>query len=425
MTDAERPSILAGVRVLDFGHYIAAPILTRMMADMGAEIIKIELAPRGDLSRVYPYLKAGQSGAFIQHNRGKYSVCLDLKKPEAVEIVRSLVPQVDVVIENFSPGTLAKYGLGYDELKQLNPRLIMCSISGYGQDGPYARRPGNDTVAQALSGLMHLTGDPDGSPTYVGIYIADENAGVHGLAAVCAALYYREKTGVGQHIDLSLLECLFHLHDTAIQFYVLSNGELNPTRFGAHHYAVAPCGIFRARDGYVVIAVLVHQWELFCRTIGKPELATDPRFATNDKRAENRFALVQILEEWLYSFPSRDEPLAILDNVRILSAPVLDIAQVISHPQIKARGALQDVPHPGLGPVALPKSPFRFSQTAVAIRRRAPLLGEHNESVLSRYLGYSAEHIATLTEHGVLIQEPLVKELRQRGEIPPAGAALE
>jgi len=413
-----KSSILAGVRVLDFGHYIAAPILTRMMADMDAEIIKIELAPRGDLTRVYPYLKAGQSGAYIQHNRGKQSVCLDLKKPEAIEIVRGLVPQMDVVIENFSPGTLPKYGLGYAELRKLNPRLIMCSISGYGQDGPYARRPGNDTVAQAMSGLMHLTGDPQGSPTYVGIYIADENAGVHGLAAVCAALYYREKTGIGQHIDLSLVECLFHLHDTAIQFYVLSEGELNPTRFGAHHYAVAPCGIFKARGGYVVIAVLVHQWELFAQVIGRPELATDPRFNTNERRAENRFALVEIIETWLQSFPTCEEPLAILESARILSAPVLDIAQAINHPQLKARGAMQEVPHPGLGPVALPKSPFRFSETTVEIRSRAPLLGEHNERVLTRYLSYSADKIAALTQAGVLVQEPLVGELRQRGEIP-------
>jgi len=342
---------------------------------------------------------------------------LDLKKPEALEIVKGLVPQVDVVIENFSPGTLIKYGLGYEELRKLNSRLIMCSISGYGQNGPFAHRPGNDTVAQAMSGLMHLTGDPQGSPTYVGIYIADENAGVHGLAAVCAALYYREKTGIGQHIDLSLIECLFHLHDTAIQFYVLSGGELNPTRFGAHHYAIAPCGIFKARDGYMVIAVLVHQWEIFARAIGKPELLTDPRFATGGARVENRFALVTVIEEWLQSFPTRDEPLAILEKVRILSAPVLDIAQAINHPQIKARGAMQEVPHPGIGPVALPKSPFHFSETTVEIRSRAPLLGEHNESVLSRYLGYSAEKVTSLTRSGVLVQEALVDELRQRGEI--------
>jgi crotonobetainyl-CoA:carnitine CoA-transferase CaiB-like acyl-CoA transferase len=413
----DKPSILSDVRVLDFGQYIAAPVVTRMMSDLGAEIIKVELAPRGDMSRLYPYLKAGQSGAYIQHNRGKQSICLDLKKPEAVEIVKKLVPQMDVVIENFSPGTLAKYGLGYDDLRKLNSRLIMCSISGFGQDGPYAHRPGVDTVAQAMSGLLHLTGDPEGAPTYVGLFIADENAGVHGLAAVCAALYYREKTGVGQYIDLSLLECLFHFHDTAIQFYVLSDGELNPTRFGSHHYAVAPCGIFKARDGYLVIVVLEHQWETFARAINKPELAADPRFDNNAHRAENRFALVKILEDWLLSFPTRDEPLAILENVRILSAPVLDIAQIINHPQIKARGAMQEVPHPGLGPVGIPKSPFHFSETMVEIRRRAPLLGEHNESVLSCYLGYSGDKVTSLTQAGVLVQEPLVKELRNRNEI--------
>jgi crotonobetainyl-CoA:carnitine CoA-transferase CaiB-like acyl-CoA transferase len=207
------------------------------------------------------------------------------------------------------------------------------------------------------------------------------------------------------------------LHDTAIQFYVLSEGKLNPTRFGAHHYAIAPCGIFKARDGYVVIAVLVHQWEIFTQAIGKPELTNDARFATPDARVEHRFELVKILEDWLQSFPTRDEPLAILEKVRILSAPVLDIAQIINHPQIKARGAMQEVPHPGIGPVALPKSPFRFSETTVKIRSRAPLLGEHNERILSQYLGYSADRIASLTQSGVLVQEPLVKEFRERGEI--------
>lgn len=198
MSQTEKPSILEGIRVLDFGQYIAAPVVTRMMSDMGAEIIKIELAPGGDNSRFYPYFKAGQSGSYIQHNRGKLSVCLDIKQPEAIQIIKDLVPKVDVVIENFSPGTLSRYGLGYDDLRTLNSQLIMCSISGFGQDGPLAQKPGVDTLAQAMSGLLHLTGDPDQAPTYVGLFIADENAGVHGLASVCAALYYREKTGQGQ-----------------------------------------------------------------------------------------------------------------------------------------------------------------------------------------------------------------------------------
>ena len=303
MPHSDKPSVLEGVRVLDFGQYIAAPVVTRMMADMGAEIIKVELAPTGDNSRFYPYFRAGQSGGYIQHNRGKLSLCLDIKQPEGVRIVKELAPKVDVVIENFSPGTLGRYGLGYDDLKALNSRLIMCSISGFGQDGPLAHKPGVDTLAQAMSGLLHLTGDPDKAPTYVGLFIADENAGVHGLASVCAALYYREKTGRGQYIDLSLLECLFHLHDTAVQFYTLSDGKENPTRFGSHHYAVAPCGIFKASDGYVVIVVLEHQWKTFVKAVGKPEWLDDPRFDTNQHRAENRLVLVELLEQWLQSLP--------------------------------------------------------------------------------------------------------------------------
>jgi crotonobetainyl-CoA:carnitine CoA-transferase CaiB-like acyl-CoA transferase len=261
MENSEKPGPLDGVRVLDLGHYIAIPILTRMMADLGAEIIKIEAAPHGDLTRFTPIIKNGYSGSFIQHNRGKQSVCVDLKTPEGADIVRDLARSVDVITENYSPGVLPRYGLGYEDFRKVNQRVIMLSISGFGQDGPLKHRVGNDTVALAMSGLMHLTGDPDGPPVYVGLFIADENAGVHGLAAVCAALYYREKTGIGQYIDLSLLECMFHLHDTAIQFYVMSEGKLNPNRFGSHHYLLAPCGIFKASDGYVVITVLDHQWE--------------------------------------------------------------------------------------------------------------------------------------------------------------------
>ena len=205
MENSSKPGPLNGVRVLDLGHYIAIPILTRMMADMGAEIIKVEAAPLGDLSRLSPYLKNGYSGSFIQHNRGKQSICLDLKTTEGARIVSDLARHVDVITENYSPGVLPKYGLGYEDFSKVNPRVIMCSVSGFGQDGPLKHRVGNDTVALAMSGLMHLTGDPDGPPVYVGLFIADENAGVHGLAAVCAALYFREKTGRGQYIDLSLL----------------------------------------------------------------------------------------------------------------------------------------------------------------------------------------------------------------------------
>lgn len=406
MENGNKPGPLAGVRVLDLGHYIAIPILTRMMSDLGAEVIKVEAAPRGDLTRFTPYLRDGYSGSFLQHNRGKQSICVDLKSPEGATIVRELARHCDVITENYSPGVLAKYGLAYEDFRKVNSRVIMCSISGFGQDGPLRHRVGNDTVALAMSGLMHLTGDPDGPPVYVGLFIADENAGVHGLAAVCAALFYREKTGVGQYIDLSLLECMFHLHDTALQYYVMSEGELNPNRFGSHHYLLAPCGIFKARDGYVVLTVLDHQWDLFCETIGHREWTTDPRFADRNDRATNRLELAKLIEEWLQTYPCRDEPLAILEEARILSAPVLDIAQIATHPVITERGTMQQIDHPGIGPIALPKSPFRMSETPATIRSRAPFLGEHNEKVLKNYLGYAPEKIAELTKAGVLVQEP-------------------
>jgi CoA:oxalate CoA-transferase len=417
MANCQQAGPLSGVRVLDLGHYIAVPILTRMMADLGAEIIKVEAAPHGDLSRFMPIIKNGYSGGFIQHNRGKQSVCIDLKRAEGAAIVRELARHVDVITENYSPGVLCRYGLSYEDFRRVNERVIMCSISGFGQDGPLKHRVGNDTVALAMSGVMHLTGEPDGPPVYVGLFIADENAGVHGLAAVCAALYYREKTGIGQYIDLSLLECMFHLHDTAIEFYVMSEGRLNPNRFGSHHYLLAPCGIFKATDGYVVITVLDHQWETFCNTIGHPEWLADPRFGTREARAANRLILAKLLEDWLQTFPKREEPLAILEQARILAAPVLDIGQIINHPVIQERGAMQSIAHPGLGPVALPKSPFRMSATQVMIRSRAPLLGEHNEKVLGQLLGYSPTELARLTEAGILTQDPQVRELRALGQI--------
>ncbi len=415
MENSSKPGPLAGVRVLDLGHYIAIPILTRMMSDLGAEVIKVEAAPHGDLTRFVPYLRDGYSGSFIQHNRGKQSICVDLKSPQGATIVRELARHCDVITENYSPGILTKYGPGYEDFRKVNSHVIMCSISGFGQDGPLKHRVGNDTVALAMSGLMHLTGDPEGPPVYVGLFIADENAGVHGLAAVCAALYHREKTGVGQYIDLSLLECMFHLHDTALQYYVMSEGKLNPNRFGSHRYLLAPCGIFKARDGYVAITVLDHQWDTFCEVVGRRKWAKDPRFADRNDRAKNRMELAKLVEEWLQSYSTRDEPLALLEKARILSAPVLDIAQIATHPVITERGAMQKIEHPGIGAIALPKSPFRMSETPVMILDRAPFLGEHNEQVLEKYLGYSREKIAELTEMGILVQQLRENESKSSG----------
>jgi crotonobetainyl-CoA:carnitine CoA-transferase CaiB-like acyl-CoA transferase len=397
--------LLSGIRVLELGQFIAGPRAGRMMADLGAEVIKIELAPGGDLMRNYPPVKCAQSGVFMLENRGKQSICLDLNHPDGAAVVKALAAKADVIVENFSPGVLPRRGLGYEELSRDNPGLIMCSISGFGQTGPFAQRPSNDRLAIAMSGIMHLTGDPDGPPMPIGTSMADSTAGVNAFAAVCAALFGRSRTGRGQYIDISLMETLFHTLDLPLAIHLLSDGQVSPQRCGVHNLTTAPTGTFKASDGYVVISAFLHQWETFANAIGRPELLTDPRFSTASERAKNRLALAEIIEQWLQSFPTRDEPLAILAEHRVISGAVLDVAQATNHPQMKARHALQEVPHPGIGPLPLPVAPMRFSQASVAIRGRTPALGEHNETILAQLLGFTPERIAALTTSGVLVKK--------------------
>ncbi len=407
---AEDRHILDGFKVLDFSQAVAGPTVTRIMAEMGAEVIKVEIAPIGDPSRLSFTHGGIRSSLFAQHNRGKKSLCLNPKSDAGAEILRALVRQADVVVENFSPGVMERAGLSYDELRKVNPRIVMVSVSGCGQTGPLARRPGNDHVAQALSGVMDLTGYPDRTPALPGYFIADNNGGVHGAIAVCAALYRRERTGRGQHIDISMVEALFHLHDMGLAQLLASRGQSQPERMGSHHPSTSPCGIFEACDGYVVITALVHHWEHFVKTIGKPELLSDPRFNPSWRRVQNRLELVPIIEEWLKSFPSRDDTLKILNANHILAAPVLSVAQAMEQPQFKERGFIRHVGHPVIGDLPLPITPLRFSDSATGIAGPAPLVGEHNLSVLSSYLGYSAGQVEELTRQGVLVREPAVAD---------------
>jgi crotonobetainyl-CoA:carnitine CoA-transferase CaiB-like acyl-CoA transferase len=412
---SEPSGILSGIRVLDFTQYIAGPILGRLMADLGAEVIKLEMAPNGDLARLYPPRRADQGGLFISDNRGKKSVCFNLKRPEAVELIKDLVRRSDVLVENFTPGVLAKYGLGYAALQPLNPRLVMCSISGFGQTGPYAHKPSNDLISWASSGLLDQAGYPGDSPVYPGGNMGDCTGGVHGLAAINGALFARERTGKGQYIDIALMECMSHYNSLAMVGFDM-NHEV-PVRGGAHSMRVVPFGVFKARDGYIALSVLIHQWETFARLMGKPQLAADPRFDTLEHRMERKAEVITMVEEWLQSFATRDEPLALLDKAHILSAPVLDTPGVMDHPQTIARQALGEIDQPGIGKIRLPVAPFRFSAAAVAIPGRAPLLGEHNEAVLAEVAGYSPERIDALREAGVLYEEPAVAEYRARGEL--------
>lgn len=403
MTETQnRSAMLSGCRVLDFTQYLAGPTVTRLMAEMGADIIKVEIAPMGDPSRLLPTIKSGRSGYFVQQNRGKKSLCLDLQKPEALDILRALAAKVDVVVENYGPGVLQKRGLDYESLKHINPRLIMASLSAFGRKSPLAHKTGYDMIAQAFSGLMHMTGEPDGPPTFVGIGIADVGTGVHTFAALGYALYNREKTGVGQHIDIAMIDALYHMHDFGLQSYSLTGGEFIPKRMGKYHNQICPCGIYKAPQGWIFLLVLDRQWAGMVQAMNKPELLTDPRFATSAARVTHRDLLNPIVQEWFLSFPSDEAVLALLEQHRIACAPVLSVEDTLAHPYFKARQMVRTVSDPILGEVTIPGFPLKFSAYPDLPELQAPLLGQHGVQVLQEYLNYSETEIARLQQSGTL-----------------------
>lgn len=402
MADSSKRGIFSGLRILDLTQYVAGPLACKLMSDLGAEVIKLELAPRGDMMRYYG-LPEGQCTVFLDENRGKRSVGFDLKRPEGADLMRDLVRAADVLVENWTPGVLAKYGVSYEALHPLNAQLIMCSLSGFGQTGPNASKQGNDLIALAASGLLNMVGYADGSPLYPGGgTLADSIGGVHIFGAVSAALYHRERTGRGQYIDLALTDTLIHLTSSLITTRSFLGPSYHPMRTGAHLVSLTPCGIFKARDGYIALTVLIHQFQTFATLMGRPELATDPRFDTSDRRNANRLELIQIVEEWLQSFPTRDEPIDLIQKAHILCTPVLDTEGVMNDPHNLARNTLQEIEQPGVGTLKLPRAPFRFSDSIVEVNGPAPSLGADNEWVLRQVLGYSKEKIEQLTRAGIL-----------------------
>jgi len=396
------PLMLSGCRVLDFTQYLAGPTVTRLMAEMGAHIIKVEQAPMGDPSRVLPFIKDGRSAYFVQQNRGKKSLCLDFNNPQGVDLLHALVKTVDVVVENFGPGVMEKRGLDYAALTQINPKVIMVSISAFGRQSPLSHKVGYDLIAQAFSGIMHMTGTPDGPPQFVGLGIADVSSGVHAFAALGYALYYREKTGVGQYIDMAMVDTLYHMHEVNVQVHTLSGGAYVPKRAGSHHPLVCPVGTFKGPQGWIVILVLDRQWESMCRAMSKPELLTDPRFATGADRGKNQKELIAMIETWLQSFPSDEAALQVLDEHRVPCAPVMSIVDTLAHPYFKARDMVRTVPDPILGELTIPGFPFKYSAFPELPDIQAPLLGEHNAEVLRDQLGYTAERVAELQEKGIV-----------------------
>ena len=399
------PLMLSDCRVLDFTQYLAGPTATRMMAEMGAYVIKVEQAPGGDPSRLLPIIKEGRSIYFIQQNRGKKSLCLDFDKPESMELLRALIPTVDVVVENFGPGVMERRGFDYESLKKINPRIIMASVSAFGRRGPMAHRVGYDLIAQAFSGIMHMTGSPDGPPQFVGLGIGDVNSGVHSFAALGYALYYREKTGVGQYIDLAMVDALYHMHEISVHAYPATDGQYVPKRMGSHHPLVCPCGTYKAPQGWIVLLVLDRQWPNMARAMGRAELIDDPRFNSGAARANNQKELIAIIEGWMQSMPSDEAVLRVLEEHRVPSAPVMSIVDTLNHPHFKERNMVRTVPDPILGQVTLPGFPLKYSAFPDQPEIQAPMLGEHGAEVLKEQLGLSDTQIADLRAKGVLISE--------------------
>jgi crotonobetainyl-CoA:carnitine CoA-transferase CaiB-like acyl-CoA transferase len=395
--------VLEGYKVLDFSQIVAGPTCTLMMAEMGAEVIKVELAPAGDGARLGPVVRDGRSGYFVQHNRGKKDVCLDAKTPEGLSILKGLVKKVDVLVENYAPGVIGRLGLGYDVVSELNPRLVMCSISAFGQTGPLAHEPGFDWVGAAYSGITSMGGEKGGSPIFPMVAMGDVSTGAHAMGAVCAALLYRERTGRGQHLDLSLLDTYAHYHEASFQMYSLSKGAISPTRSGAHSWYASPAGVFKGRQRYfILIAPLEQHWSKLCEAMGRPGMTRDPRFTDNEARMNNQEALVDTIEGWIRSQPSDDAALEILKAHHVPVAPILSVPEALQHPHLRQRGTVRTVHDRLLGALEVPGFALRFSDFPAPLELQAPLLGEHNAEILTEWLGYSPDQVQDLERKGIL-----------------------
>ncbi|WP_313516640.1 CaiB/BaiF CoA-transferase family protein [Pseudomonas sp.] len=403
---------LSHIRVLDLSRVLAGPWAGQILADLGAEVVKVERPGVGDDTRHWgpPFLRdeAGENTAeaayYLSANRNKQSLTLDFTQPEGQRIVRELAAKADVVLENFKVGGLAAYGLDYAALKAINPRLIYCSITGFGQTGPYARRAGYDFMIQGLGGLMSLTGrseeETGAGPVKVGVALTDILTGLYSAVAVLAALNRRERSGLGQHIDMALLD---------VQVACLGNQALNylttgvaPKRLGNAHPNIVPYQDFPTADGDFILTVGNDgQFRKFCEVAGHVEWADDPRFASNRARVAHRAELIPLIRQATV-FRTTAEWVAALERAGVPCGPINDLAQVFADPQVIARGLRVELPHPLAGSVPQVASPIRLSETPVEYRNAPPLLGEHSEQVLREWLGMATEEVAALRERGVL-----------------------
>jgi crotonobetainyl-CoA:carnitine CoA-transferase CaiB-like acyl-CoA transferase len=409
---ATQPLPLTGIRVIDYSHFLAGPFMSRALAALGAEVIKVERPKDGDAGRAHAsIIEKGTSGYFLQQNMGKQGLCIDLKEKRGLELLHKLVESADVFVENYRPGALNKLGLGYEQLSKLNPRLIYCSVSAYGHTGPDSTRPGFGLIAEAKSGAMAQLGEPGEPPPLFRMPIADMYTGIHGVAAICAALLGRAKSGRGQHIDMALYDCMISMHDYAVQRYYMSGGTEIPVQTGRDQPESTVYGVFTAKDGYLVIAAQVDDaWKRLARLIGGDELAADTRFLDPNSRNANRKEALAYVQAWTTAQPSRAACIAALDAAAVPCAAVQRIDEVLADPQTQARSMVVEQDHPIAGRVKLPNLPFRFSECDTSPRCPAPLIGQHNR-VIAEGLGYSAAEVDAMERDGILYAEPAVAKL--------------
>jgi len=399
--------MLDGYKVLDFTQIVAGPTVTKLMAEMGAEIIKVELAPNGDHCRNFPHVQDQRSAYFVQQNRGKMSLCMDLKKSAGQAIVRELIPLVDVLVQNYAPGVIGRMGFDYENVRRLNPKIIMCSVSTFGQTGPLAPEPGYDFIGQAYAGVTSLSGEEGGAFYPPALAIGDVSTGVHAYAAVATALLHRERTGEGQHLDISLLDSYFHYHDMAVELVSASHGAAKLKRMGGQIGPLCPAGMFQTATGYLwIFAFQDNHWAKLCELMGRPELTRDPACIDNDRRVANRAEINRAIDNWLARLPDRDAAVTALREARIPHAPVLTVEEAMQHPHLLERRTVRSVHDRILGDFQVPGFPLRFSAFPETLELEAPFLGEHNRRILSSYLGYSDEEIERLERERVLCSAP-------------------
>ena len=392
---------LDGVRVLDLTRALAGPFCTLMLGDYGADVIKIELPNTGDDTRHWgPPFIGEESAYFLSINRNKRSLTLNFKEEQAREIFLKLVEQSDVVVENFTPGVMSRFGLEYATVKEANPKIIYCSISGFGQDGPYQNRPAYDQIMQGISGLMSITGDLGGEPQKVGVAVTDIGSGMWAAFAVISALYHREQQGEGQYIDISMLDAQVAWLTYQAGYYFAYDRP--PQRLGAAHPTLVPYQAFMCQDGkYLNVAVGSERlWERFCQAVKLMDLKDRPEFATNGVRVENRATLVPLLQTHFLTRPA-DDWVADLQALNVPAGPINDLADVFADPQVLHRQMLLEMPHPTLGDIKQTGLPIKFSRTPGGLELPPPLLGEHNGPIL-RDLGYSDAEIAEMVERAVI-----------------------